>query len=226
MKKEKIKPIINQDESNQGEIYPEEIIKPVSYEEKIKEIQSINDSIVTSINNKAAYKEKLKNELSFLKAEIAKAENERKKATSEDAYNAADEKIKRFTIQKNFTLQQLNNNDVIKSADFHKYGDTITADYNTMLEDIKKRAVEKCAELVAIVKEYNQICDITNQALHDLNNAAGVDPLEVNGDYPTYSKDDLYRCSEEYEYLFLAIERKSGNEAMRDLYRLVAGNPI
>ncbi len=215
MKSKNAEPTINQDETNQAEE-----LKPVCYDDKIKEIESINDAILTSVKNKIAYKEKLKNELDFIKGEISKAKSELEKASTEEKYTAADEKIKHYTIQKNYTLQQLQKSDYLKSADYHKYGDTITADYNAMLEDIRKRALEKCAELIGIVIEYNQICDITNQALHDLNNAAGVDPLEINPDYPTFSKSDLYKCSEEFEYLFLVIERKIGDEIMRDLCSL------
>lgn len=212
MKAKNAEPTINQDETNQAEE-----LKPVCYDDKIKEIESINDAIVTSVNNKIAYKQKLKSELDFIKGEISKAKSELEKASTEEKYTAADEKLKHYTLQKNYTLQQLQKSDYLKPADYHKYGDTITADYNEMLEDFKKRAIEKCAELVKIVNEYSKFCDLANNAIHNLNNAAGIDSLTVDKDYSNFFKSDLYNSSEEYQYILTAIEKEIGAAAYHEL---------
>ena len=188
-----------------------------SYNEKIAEIKRINEDLKTFAENRSNYKEKLKNELAFIEAEIEKNKTALDSSRTPEEYEAVNDTITSLTVKANYTRQQLQKSNYLKPADFHKYGDTITAAYNEMLEDFKKRSIEKCAELVTIVNEYGKFCDITNNAIHNLNNAAGIDPLTVNKDYSIFFKSDLYNSSEEYKYILIAIEKELGAAAYHEL---------
>lgn len=182
-------------------------IKPALYDEKTKKIQSIIKELNNLDSEKSKYRAKMQEQLAFINNELDKAKQDLKKATNIEEYERADEKIKRYSIQANYTKNELNKSDYLSPDDFEKYGQTITADYQELTEELKKKAVEKSKELFELVRLFNDLFFLSRDAILDLNRAAGIDYFDLNNKYPEPTDSCFYNVDPESKRLFECVIR-------------------
>ena len=180
-------------------------IKPALYDEKTKEIKSIIKELNNSDFTKSKYKAEMQEQLAFINNELDKAKQDLKKAANIEEYEKADERIKRYSIQANYTKNELNKPDYLSPEDFEKYGQTITADYQELTEELKKKAVEKSKELFELVRLFNSLFLLSRGAILDLNRAAGMDIFDLNNKYPEPNDSYFYNVDAESKRLFECI---------------------
>ena len=180
-------------------------IKPALYDEKTKEIKSIIKELNNSDFTKSKYRAEMQEQLAFINNELDKAKQDLKKAANIEEYEKADERIKRYSIQANYTKNELNKPDYLSPEDFEKYGQTITADYQELTEELKKKAVEKSKELFELVRLFNSLFLLSRGAILDLNRAAGMDIFDLNNKYPEPNDSYFYNVDAESKRLFECI---------------------
>lgn len=180
-------------------------IKPALYDEKTKEIESIIKELIKFDSEKSEYRAKMQEQLTFINNELEKAKQDLKKAANIEEYERADERIKRYSIQANYTKNELNKSNYLSPDVFEKYGQTIMADYQGLTEELKKKAVEKSKELFELVRLFNSLFLLSRGAILNLNRAAGIDLFDLNSKYPEPTDSYFYNADTESRLILECI---------------------
>lgn len=200
------------------EVVPVNVAKPAKYDELLEEIKAVDAELSKRTASREEYKKELETERAFIKNELKHAKTDREEAKSEDEYEAAEARIKHFTIKKNFNESQLKavNEGKLTAEEYEHYKSILSSDYTVLLSDLRAKVYEKCAELFEVCFMYDELLEETNKATHHLNDESTFDYFSLDpAKLSICFGEDFYNQPGIYQHVLNAISKKKREEFAR-----------
>lgn len=190
-------------------------IKPAKYDEIIAEIKNVDDELSKRGANHDEYIKKLNDELSFVKNELRHATDDRDEAKSEEEYEKADERVKHFTVKRNYLESQIEKalDNALSKDEYDHYKEILLTDYTIALSDLRAKAFEKCEELMQVCALFNVLLEETNRSTHTLNDCSDFDYFDMSPEkLNIHFNDEFYNRPGDYRHILNAISRKQSKD--------------
>ena len=200
---------------NAPEVVPVNVAKPAKYDELLEEIKAVDAELSKRMASREEYKKVLETERAVINNELKHAKTNREEAKSEEEYEAAETRIKHFTVKRNFNDSQLKavGEGKLTAEEYEHYKSIISSNYTVLLSDLRAKVYEKCAELFEVCFMYDELLEETNKATHHLNDEStfdyfSLDPAKLSTRFST----DFYNQPGIYRHVLNAISKKKQRE--------------